>query len=339
MWVGGEGGLEEDLVKRESIPYRSIPAAGIHGVGLRSLPGNLARLGRGVSKSRRILSDFKPDVLLFTGGFVAVPMALAARLVFNQNRRPRSLVYVPDIEPGWALKVLVRMADHVTLTVEDSQEFIPSRVERTVTGYPTRQDLSTWTRTAARRYLNLTAEKPVFLVMGGSRGAMSINQALFAALPQLLNHMQVVHISGQKSWQDAERFQSTLPVDLFENYHPYPYLHAEMGAALAAADLVCSRAGASSLGEYPLFGLPALLVPYPYAWRYQKVNADYLVRNGAALQLLDSDLMEKLGQTVLSLMDDEPRRKSMQRAMAGLAKPDAARSIAKVLMSMSERAS
>jgi UDP-N-acetylglucosamine--N-acetylmuramyl-(pentapeptide) pyrophosphoryl-undecaprenol N-acetylglucosamine transferase len=231
------------------------------------------------------------------------------------------------------------MADHVTLTVEDTQEFIPSRVERTVTGYPTRQDLSTWTRDAARRYLNLSAGNPVFLVMGGSRGATSINHALFAALHQLLNHMQVVHVSGQGSWQEVEQIQGTLPVDLHENSHPYPYLHAEMGAALAAADLVCSRAGASSLGEYPLFGLPAVLVPYPYAWRYQKVNADYLVRSGAALQLLDADLMENLGQTVLSLMEDEPRRKRMQKAMSGLAKPHAARSIARILMSMSERAS
>jgi UDP-N-acetylglucosamine:LPS N-acetylglucosamine transferase len=85
-------------------------------------------------------------------------------------------------------------------------------------------------------------------------------------------------------------------------YHAYPFLH-EMGQALAAADLVVSRAGASALGEYPLFGLPAILVPYPYAWRYQKVNADYLARRGAAVRLNDEDLPARLAGEVRALLD------------------------------------
>lgn len=339
LWVGGENGLEADLVKRERIPYRSIPAAGIHGVGLRALPGNLSRLGRGVVTSRRILGEFRPDVLLFTGGYVAVPMALAARLGFGHRRRPRILVFVPDIEPGWALKVLVRMADQVALTVEESQAFLPSGVGRTVTGYPTRQELTTWTRSTARSHLDLAFNQPVFLVMGGSRGARSINQALFAALPQLLTQMQVLHISGQQTWEEVERIRGTLPVDLAGRYHPYPYLHARIGAALAASDLVLSRAGASSLGEYPLFGLPAVLAPYPFAWRYQRVNADYLVRQGAALQLQDNELMAQLASTVLSLMADSQRRRAMAQAMAELTRPAAARSIAQILAEMAEKAS
>ncbi|MCA2001661.1 MAG: glycosyltransferase, partial [Chloroflexi bacterium] len=96
LWVGGEGGMEEELVKRAGFPYRSIPAAGLHGVGLRALPGNAAKLARGVLASRRILREFKPDALFFTGGFVAAPMALAGMNV------PTAL-YAPDIEPGLAL--------------------------------------------------------------------------------------------------------------------------------------------------------------------------------------------------------------------------------------------
>ena len=114
LWVGSEGGMEAELVTRRNIPYRSIPAAGIHGVGLRSLPGNISRLFQGVKASRRILDEFKPDVLFFTGGYVAAPMAYAGR------KKPITL-YVPDIEPGMALKFLARFADSIALTAEESK--------------------------------------------------------------------------------------------------------------------------------------------------------------------------------------------------------------------------
>jgi len=335
LWVGGEQGMEEQLVQREGIPFESIPAAGVHGVGLRALPGNVLRLARGLSKSRRILKTFNPDVLFFTGGFVAAPMALAARWPASGRKRPRSLVYVPDIEPGWALRALARLADHVALTVEDSQAFLPRKVGRTVSGYPLRKNLEKWDKAAASQALGLQADLPVFLVWGGSKGARSINQALFEALPQLLPDMQVVHISGQNAWQQALQVKQDLPVGLSGRYYLYAYLHGEMNAALASADLVLSRAGASSLGEYPFFGLPAVLVPYPYAWRYQKVNADYLVQRGAAFLLPDADLGQNLLPTIRSLMADQPRRQAMSQAMRSLARPDAAATIAGLLRTMS----
>jgi UDP-N-acetylglucosamine--N-acetylmuramyl-(pentapeptide) pyrophosphoryl-undecaprenol N-acetylglucosamine transferase len=112
-----------------------------------------------------------------------------------------------------------------------------------------------------------------------------------------------------------------------------PYLH-EMGAALAAADLVVSRAGASALGEFPLFGLPAALVPYPYAWRYQKVNADYLTNRGAAIMLEDSLLNEELLNTLIVLMDNPNKLQAMRAAMFELSHPRAADKIADVLMEL-----
>ena len=134
LWVGGEGGMEEELVKREGIAYRSVPAAGVHGVGLRALPGNLAKLTRGVFESRRILRNFKPDVLFFTGGFVAAPMALAGRNI-------PTVLYVPDIEPGLALKFLSNFADVVTVTASSSKKYFSHPVRLTVTGCPLRADL------------------------------------------------------------------------------------------------------------------------------------------------------------------------------------------------------
>jgi len=178
-------------------------------------------------------------------------------------------------------------------------------------------------------------------VFGGSSGARSINRALLAVLPELLNEMQIIHVSGKLDWAEVEAARDRLTgllgaqVDLVQRYRAYPYLHTEMGAALAASDLALSRAGASTLGELPQAGLPAILVPYPYAWRYQKVNAGYLEQSGAALVMLDQDLPQRLAPVVRDLIHDTARLEQMRRSMHSLAHPDAARSIAGLLQSFS----
>jgi UDP-N-acetylglucosamine--N-acetylmuramyl-(pentapeptide) pyrophosphoryl-undecaprenol N-acetylglucosamine transferase len=324
LWVGGEGGMEARLIERADIPFKAIPAAGVHGVGLRQLPGNLAKLARGVSAARRILREFRPDVLFFTGGYVAVPMALAGRKI-------PTLLYVPDIEPGLALKTLARFADRIALTAEDSFPFFKRRSRLAVTGYPARPGLAKWSRLEARRTLNLSEEAPVLLVVGGSKGARSINNAVLTDLPALLEMAQIVHISGELDWPEVEAKARQLKAP---RYHAYPYLHEEMGAALAAADLALSRAGASTLGEYPLFGLPSILVPYPYAWRYQKVNAGYLVRNGAAIMLEDARLAGELLPTVRGLLAEPARLEAMRSAVRSLARPQAASEIGRLLLEL-----
>ncbi len=277
LWVGGEGGMEEPLVRRQGIQFKSIPAAGVHGVGVAALPRNLVTITRGAIAARRILGAFKPDAMFFTGGYVAVPVALAGRSI-------PSLLYVPDIEPGMALKSLAGMADVIVVTTYESQKYFNKKVYET--GYPIRADLAIWDRQTAAQHLGIAGRSPVLLVFGGSKGAHSINSAVLNNLHGLLGRFELIHISGEQDWELVKQARAQLPTDSAARYHAMPYLH-EMGAALAAADLVVSRAGASSLGEYPLFGLPAVLVPYPHAWRYQKVNADYLTRRGAAIILED----------------------------------------------------
>ncbi len=123
----------------------------------------------------------------------------------------------------------------------------------------------------------------MLLVFGGSKGARSINQALAANLNQYLAEMHVIHISGQDNWEETQAQLSKLNEEQRAKYHAYPFLEEDMGAAFAAADLVVCRAGASTLGELPLFGLPAVLVPYPHAWRYQHQNAEFLRSHGGAV--------------------------------------------------------
>jgi UDP-N-acetylglucosamine--N-acetylmuramyl-(pentapeptide) pyrophosphoryl-undecaprenol N-acetylglucosamine transferase len=331
LWVGGEGGMEAELVQREGIPFEAIPASGLHGVGLKTLSA-LVQNARGVRASQRILKQFKPDVMFFTGGFVAFPVAFAGRHI-------PTLLYVPDIEPGWALKATARFADKVALIAEDSRQYFPGHPGLTVTGHPVRQGLNAWDRETARQAFGFSPEWPTLLVFGGSKGARAINRAVIAVLPQLLAEMQVLHLSGALDWEEVRAAQETLPAHLSPRYRAFPYLHEQaagpaMGAAYTVADLILSRAGASSVGEFPLFGLPAILVPYPHAWRYQKVNADYLTGHGAALMVPNDELPEKILPLVLGLMRDPAQRLNMQAAMRSLANPRAAEKIGNLLFEL-----
>lgn len=327
LWVGGQGGIEADLVARLGVPYQSIPAAGVHGVSPLRLPGNLWQLYKGYLASRRILRQFKPDVLLFTGGYLAVPMALAGRGV-------PTLLYVPDIEPGLALKTLARFADRVAITAPASRAYFNPSTPLVETGYPTRPDLANWQREAALQHFQLSADLPVLFVFGGSKGARTINRALIDILPQLLARTQVIHLSGSLDWEEVQAARNHLPSDYSPRYRVFPYLHEDMGAAFACADLAVSRAGASTLGEYPLFGLPAILVPYPYAWRYQRVNAEYLVSHGGALLLRDELMAEQLMNTITQLLDNPQKLQEMRKAMRGLSLPDPALKIANQLFEL-----
>jgi len=324
LWVGSQGGIEESLVKRQGISFRSVPAAGLHGVGLATLPRNLTMLGRGVLAARRILKEFQPDVMFFTGGYVAVPVALAG------NSIP-TLLYVPDIEPGMALKSLARFADAIAVTTDESQKYFRKQVIEV--GYPLRADLALWNRQTANQHLGISGEAPVLLVFGGSLGAHSINMAVLNILRELLEKFEIIHLSGEQDLPAINNTREELPTGLASRYHALPYLH-DMGAALAAADIVVSRAGASCLGEYPLFGLPAILVPYPHAWRYQKVNADYLTRRGAAIILEDHRLNDDLFVTLNVLMENPNKLKAMRAAMFELSHPRAAEKIASALIEL-----
>ena len=246
-------------------------------------------------------------------------------------RSPRqSLLFVPDIEPGLALKALARFADRIALTTETSCAYFPNENKLTVTGYPVRPGLKSWTREEALDYFGFEPDLPTLAVAGGSKGARSINYALMDILPNLLDEMQVIHLTGHLDWEAVEANAQKLSPEKADRYQAFPYLH-EVGAAFAAADLIVSRAGASTLGEYPLFGLPAILVPYPHAWRYQKINASYLEERGAAVILRDEELQAQLYNQIHELISNREKLSKMSQAMASLGTPEAAEKIARLI--------
>lgn len=341
LWVGGIGGMEAQIVRRLDVPYQEIPAAGLHGVGWKRLPSNVLQIGRGIKASQNLLRSFQPHVILFTGGYLAFPMAIAARFGMPKAKRPSIVLYVPDIEPALALKVISPIADRINVTTEESRRYFPADHRLKVSGYPLRAEHYAWATHPQRKenacqVFQLDPQIPIVLVFGGSKGARSINQALLAILVQLLEFSQVIHVSGYLDWDEVQAFQSWLKTHAaehhFQRYRPFPYLHEEMSAAFAAADLAVCRAGASVLGELPLFGLPAILVPYPHAWRYQQVNAEYLSKKRAVRILKDSDLPFKLLDEIRALLENPQALTEMRVALNSLAQPFAAYAVAESIL-------
>ncbi len=333
LYVGSRGGMEKDIVGRAGLAYADVVATGLRGKSPVALAAGVVQLTRGLGQALGTIARYRPDAVLATGGYVCVPVVLAAWL-----RRVPVLVYLPDVEPGLAIRFLSRFATRIAVTSEDSRRFFNTR-KVVATGYPVRPEIRALDRGAARAKLDLPLDARVLLVVGGSRGAQSINEAVARDLPRLLELADVVHVCGLADEAGAKSRQSGLDPAIAPRYHLYKYLHSDlMAAALVAADLVVSRAGASTLGEFPAAGLPSVLVPYPYAGAHQRLNAAALERLGAGIAVENESIRSGgLLPVVEGLLSDPSRLRRMSDAARALDRPDAARSIARELLGLATR--
>ncbi len=350
------------LIERAGILFRGIDTGQLRGINPLSALINVGKMLNGVHQSQQILRDFRPDVCFVTGGYVCAPVVVACRL----SRIP-VLIYLPDLVPGWAIRALSWLAQRVAVSFPEAARFFGGPAPQgkaVVTGYPVREELLASTgcgqldaaaheqnraqmRQQLAERLQLVLNQPgadgqplpLVLVWGGSQGARSINKAIWAALPQLLPQAEILHVVGERDWplwQTTETAQPLAP-DVRDHYHPVAYLHEEMALALAAADISVARAGASSLGEFPIARLPAILAPLLGV--NQEANAALLEKHGAALVIADEALSNQLAPMLLGLIQDKAKRQAMQGALAPLAQPAAALNIARELLDLSRQAS
>jgi undecaprenyldiphospho-muramoylpentapeptide beta-N-acetylglucosaminyltransferase len=329
-YVGSAGGMEHNLVPRELFAsYNEVQSGPLNGVSPGPFVVSLVKLAIGTVQAWRLTGRTGAKVLFLTGGWATFPAALAAWL-----RRIPIAIFVPDIEPALAIKVMSRFARMIMATTGESVDYFPKGVTVVETGYPLRTAIIGATRSDAIALFSLDPACKTLLVFGGSRGARSINTALSAILPDLLaDGLQVIHISGELDWPTVQARRESLSAEDQQRYHACAYLHsADMGLALAAADLAVSRAGASTLGEFPQLGLPSILAPYPFAWRYQKTNADWLATRGAAVRINDEMLSTELLPAIRAILGNPARLKAMRRASAALARPDASAVIARKIV-------
>ncbi len=327
LYLGSREGAEAALVQEANIPLHPVSSGPIRGRSPWELMRNGSRIAAGVAQARRALSEFGAQVVLSTGGYASFPVALAARA-----RGIPIALYLPDVYPGWAVRAITRLARRIAVTAPETlRKLPPAKTE--VTGYPVREEFWHATRTEGRERLGLDPEEKVLFVAGASQGAHSINKAIAESLRGLLELCEVVHVSGRADEAWLGGLAEALPAEVRPRYHLFGYLDKEFPLAMAAADLALCRAGASVLGELPAAGLPAVLVPYPYAGAHQRLNARHLEDNGAAIILDDRDLGSMLS-LVGGLLHDTARLDAMSQASRRLARPDAARNVARILLEL-----
>lgn len=323
MYLGRADGIEKKLAERAQIPFQPIDVGAFRGMGAISAARNLTKLFGAISRTRGIIRDFQPHAIFATGGYVSAPVIWAGAL-----EQVPSVLYLPDLEPGWAIRATARWATRIAVSFDEVKKFFPPD-KVVVTGYPVREQFTCTDRGDARRKFQLAADVPTLTVFGGSRGAHRINETISNHLSALAQIAQLILITGK----DDETWMKNLvaTMELASRVHVFGYLDEDFADALAAADIVVSRAGAATLGEFPILGLPSILVPYPFAGKHQQLNADFLVKHGAAIEIANENLERELVPTLKKLFSSPDELSEMGRAARALAVPKAAENMAALL--------
>ncbi|HEV2248881.1 MAG TPA: glycosyltransferase [Candidatus Limnocylindria bacterium] len=330
-FIGGRRGLEGELARAAGIRFHGTPLP-----SLRDPDSRLALLLHALLLPVATLDALiqligsRPTVALTSGSFSALPVLFAARLL-----RVPIYLWVGDAIPGRALRAVAGWSSGIGLTFEPALHAMP-RGRATVTGNPVRGSLLRWTKAEGRRALGLPEAGPVVFVTGGSQGSERINAAVSAGLARLVRRAAVVHHTGPAQLAKAEAVRAALPEADRARYRPYAYLHDEMGAALASADLVVGRAGSSSIAEPLAFGVPLILIPFGAAMNaHQAANARAAADLGAALILAESDLDgDRLVSTVAGLLDDPARLSRMAANAKAGGRPLAAQTVARAVLAL-----
>ncbi len=331
LYLGRANSVEEQLARRAQIRFESIETGQVRGKAPWTMARSLWRMSRSVGKARELIRDFKPTAIFVTGGYVSAPVIWA-----GAAEKIPSVIYLPDLEPGWAIRATARWATRVAVSFPQVEKhFAPGKA--VTTGYPVRAEFFNVDKVKARARFHLEPNTRTLAIFGGSTGAHHINRVAVAKLVQLSQLAQVIHFTGRNDefWVNAEVAQ--LSSDLRSRVRVFGYLDDDLPHVLAAADLVIARAGAATLAEFPALGLPAILVPGPFAGVHQQKNAEFLAERGAAVIVNDADLETMLLPTVEKLLNAPEQLKSLSEAMRALTQPSAAENIAALLESLEKK--
>jgi UDP-N-acetylglucosamine--N-acetylmuramyl-(pentapeptide) pyrophosphoryl-undecaprenol N-acetylglucosamine transferase len=337
FWIGSTSGIEAQRVPQARIPYYVIPAGKLRRYwDWQNVTDILGRVPAGFLRSLTLLRALRPEVLFATGGFVALPPAVAARVLGIPL-----VVHEQTAVAGLANRLAGRFATKVALTFgEAGKDFPLDRV--VVTGNPLRPELVGGSREAGLARFGLASELPVVYVTGGAQGSHRINRTVGAILPRLLDLTQVIHQCGanpatrDREW--LEELAQRLPAHLRARSRVLPYVGAELRDIYAAAQLLVGRAGAGTVNECCHLGVPAIFIPLPGAsGDEQTANARIVEAAGGAVILPESSLSpERLLETIRSLLADPERLRLMGERARRLAIPDAAERIARLIFEVAD---
>ncbi|GAA2715497.1 MULTISPECIES: UDP-N-acetylglucosamine--N-acetylmuramyl-(pentapeptide) pyrophosphoryl-undecaprenol N-acetylglucosamine transferase [Actinoplanes] len=327
LWVGVADGLEATIAVRHGIPFKAVTTGKLRrSTSPKDIARNVVdafRIPLGIVQAAYTVARTRPAVVLSTGGFVSVPIGLAAALF-----RVPYLLHEQTLSLGLANRILARVATRILLSHEASLEHLPpkARQRAVVTGNPIRPAVLQGDPAKGLAAYGLDPAVPLVLVTGGASGAQQVNRMLAEALPGLLQHCQVVHQCGSLNHAEMQQVAANLPAHLAHRYRVVDFIHEELPDLLAAAAIVVARSGAGTVAELTALGKACVLIPYPYsAGGEQRITARHLTQQGAAV-MLDGDeaTADRLRDTINGLLADPGHRIALGRAAATHGRPDAA---------------
>lgn len=318
-YIGSEDGIERSLVEKAKIPYHAIKCGKLRRYFDLKNFSDPFRVLKGIWQAKRIIKNIKPDAVFSKGGFVSVPVVIAA------HKKAPVITHESDYTPGLANKINLRFADKVCVTFEDTLSHVGAKGIHT--GTPIRPELYKGDAKKGLAFAGFNGEKPVLLVMGGSLGAQAINEALRAALPKLLRSFDVIHLCGKGKLDESIKEEA---------YRQYEYISDELPDLFAAADVILSRSGANAVFEFLALCKPSLLVPLPLSASRgdQILNAGYFARKGYAMVLEQEKLTP--GTLLDALSDLYDRRLSFISTMSAEEKADGTDEVLAVIRSAVE---
>ncbi|WP_030458972.1 glycosyltransferase [Kitasatospora sp. NRRL B-11411] len=344
LWIGTAAGLEARVAPAEGIRFEPVATGKVrrssNPIKMIS-PANVRDMGRvplGAVQARSLITEFAPDVVLATGGYVAVPVGLAAR-----SCGVPLVVHEQTVRLGLANKVLARAATRVAVSSESTLPLLPESARSTavVTGNPVRPAVLNGQADKAVTALGLHGfdrSLPTVYVTGGAQGSVQINTLVAEVLPWLLEHANVIHQCGPANEAALRGVAETLPPHLGARYLLTGYMGAELPDVLALADVVVSRSGAGTLAELTALGKAAVFIPLPTsAGNEQAHNAVHLQEAGAAVALVGDVTADALREALAPLLADPARRGAMAARSREHGRPDAARRLVDVVLDAAGR--
>ncbi|MGX7203889.1 undecaprenyldiphospho-muramoylpentapeptide beta-N-acetylglucosaminyltransferase [Enterococcus pingfangensis] len=318
LYVGTHRGLENKIVPETGIAFKTIK---IQGFKRKLSLDNIKTVQlflESIKRSKEILCEFKPDVVIGTGGYVSGSVVYAAA-----RMKIPTIVHEQNSVPGITNKFLSRFADKVGICFPDAAQYFPEN-KTVLVGNPRAQEVVTSGKSEVLGQYGLSTAIPTVLIFGGSQGALKINQAVIQALPKFSQKdYQVLYASGDRYYTElSEKFDVE---KISRNLSLQPYIN-NMKDVMANVDLLIGRAGATSIAEFTALGLPAILIPSPYVTNdHQTKNAQSLVNAGAVQMITDADLTgENLVESVDGIMNNAEKRETMAKASRQEGIPDAA---------------
>jgi len=336
LFVGTRRGLESTVVPRKGYEIRYVD---VRFFARRLTIKNFVTLYKAVKsvfEARKIIQDFRPDVVVGTGGYVSGPVVFAAA-----RAKIPTLIHEQNAFPGLTTRLLASRVDKVAVSHADAVKRIKSGARTVVTGHPVRREFFETDRNQARRDMGLKAEDKLVLIVGGSGGAERINQVTLDSAAIILADANIIilHITGDRyfSWVGEERDKLCLNREMAARYRLEDFVH-DIPRVMAACDIIVARAG-GMVHEMTVAGCPALLIPSPNVTDdHQLHNAMAMADSGAAILIEEKNLTaESFAQAVGGLLRDSQKLKEMSAASHNLGKPEAGSRLAKIILQMADK--